>query len=178
METRFCYPSGKRHEIHYPFTEMLTFISFQDIKLHYVEAGNNSGKPLMLMLHGFPEFWYSWRHQLEAFKHEYRSVNSFKRRAKISVSSYFRVVAIDMRGYGQSDKPSGVENYTISKLAEDVKNVVRCLGMHYLFELVNVNDANLLPFAQDINLAYWLHMIGVVLLHGTLPYYIQKLLIN
>jgi len=86
------------------------FVTLPDVKLHYVEADNNSSKPLMLMLHGFPEFWYSWRHQIEAFKNDYR------------------VVAIDMRGYGQSDKPSGMENYTISKLAADVKNVVRALG--------------------------------------------------
>ena len=41
------------------------------MKMHYVSAGD-SGKPLMLLLHGFPEFWYSWRHQIKEFKKKYR----------------------------------------------------------------------------------------------------------
>lgn len=45
-------------------------IFFQDVRLHYVENGNKS-KPLMLFIHGFPEFWYSWRHQLRDLSQDY-----------------------------------------------------------------------------------------------------------
>ncbi|PNW88007.1 hypothetical protein CHLRE_01g010550v5 [Chlamydomonas reinhardtii] len=67
-------------------------------------------KPLMLMLHGFPECWYSWRDQLAAFRDEYE------------------VVAVDMRGFGWSDKPAGVGAYGLEALSEDVKAVVGALG--------------------------------------------------
>ncbi|WAQ98830.1 EPHX4-like protein [Mya arenaria] len=69
------------------------FVHLEDVRLHYVASGDE-GKPLMLFLHGFPEFWYSWRFQIREFRKDYR------------------VVAVDMRGYGDSDKPKGKENYT------------------------------------------------------------------
>ena len=56
-------------------------------RFHTVAAGRATGKQLMLLVHGFPELWYSWRWQLEAFKDEYE------------------VVAFDLRGYGQTEKP-------------------------------------------------------------------------
>ena len=59
-----------------------------DVQLHYVEAGEG---PLVLLLHGFPQFWYQWRHQIPAL-----------------LEAGFRVVAPDMRGYNISDKPPGV----------------------------------------------------------------------
>ena len=64
----------------------------------------------MLLLHGFPEFWYSWRHQIREFQQD------------------FRVVALDQRGYGQSDRPEGVENYVMSRLMNDVRRVIEKLG--------------------------------------------------
>lgn len=64
----------------------------------------------MLLVHGFPELWYSWRWQLEAFKEDYE------------------VVAIDLRGFGQTEKPQGRENYRIDKLADDIACLVRALG--------------------------------------------------
>ncbi|CAD5126140.1 DgyrCDS14309 [Dimorphilus gyrociliatus] len=79
------------------------------VKIHYVAAGN-ANSPLMIFLHGFPENWYSWRHQISYFK------------------SKFRTVAIDMRGYGESGKPEGVQNYWIPYLVEDVKDVMEALG--------------------------------------------------
>ncbi|XP_033121199.1 epoxide hydrolase 4-like isoform X2 [Anneissia japonica] len=79
------------------------------IRLHYVAAGDRS-KPLMLFLHGFPECWYSWRHQMKAFKKDYR------------------VVAFDLRGYGESDIPSGMHNYTLQALIDDVKELIEELG--------------------------------------------------
>ncbi|CAG5861680.1 unnamed protein product [Menidia menidia] len=79
------------------------------LRFHYVAAGER-GKPLMLFLHGFPEFWFSWRYQLREFKSE------------------FRVVAIDMRGYGESDLPLSTESYRFDYLVTDVKDIVEYLG--------------------------------------------------
>ena len=64
----------------------------------------------MLMLHGFPEFWYSWRHQIEEFAADYH------------------VVAIDLRGYNDSDKPESQSAYKMSELIEDVRGVITDLG--------------------------------------------------
>uniref|UniRef100_A0A674ISU8 Epoxide hydrolase 4 n=1 Tax=Terrapene triunguis TaxID=2587831 RepID=A0A674ISU8_9SAUR len=79
------------------------------LRFHYVAAGER-GKPLMLLLHGFPEFWYSWRHQLREFKSEYR------------------VVALDLRGYGETDAPSHQENYKLDCLITDIKDILESLG--------------------------------------------------
>ena len=83
------------------------FIQTNGINLHYVTCGQ--GK-LMLMLHGFPEFWYSWRHQIAEFVQDYQ------------------VVALDLRGYNDSDKPQGVEAYAMSELLKDVQGVITGLG--------------------------------------------------
>lgn len=83
------------------------FICTNGIRLHYVSQG--SGK-LMLMLHGFPEFWYSWRHQITEF------------------SSDYRVVALDLRGYNRSDKPTRLEAYQMAEFVADVKGVIEGLG--------------------------------------------------
>ncbi|KAL8619553.1 hypothetical protein ACOMHN_019609 [Nucella lapillus] len=87
------------------------YAHLEDIRMHYVSNGAED-KPLMLLVHGFPEFWYSWRYQLREFKDQYR------------------VVAVDLRGYGDSDKPSGIGNYTTPKLVNDLKQMVNALGYH------------------------------------------------
>jgi pimeloyl-ACP methyl ester carboxylesterase len=76
------------------------------VKIHYASLGQG---PLVVMIHGFPDFWYSWRHQMAA------------------LSERFHVVAIDQRGYNLSDKPTGVENYDMRLLVSDVAAVVRHL---------------------------------------------------
>jgi pimeloyl-ACP methyl ester carboxylesterase len=79
-----------------------------EVRLHYVEAG--TGK-LVVLLHGFPEFWYSWREQIPAV-----------------AKAGYRVVAPDMRGYNLSSKPQGIDNYQLDLLAADVANLIRHLG--------------------------------------------------
>src|SRR5882762_7960740 len=72
-----------------------------DERLHYVEAGEG---PLIVLLHGFPEFWYGWRLQI----------------APLAAAGY-RVVAPDTRGYNLSSKPAGVAAYSADKLAADIR---------------------------------------------------------
>lgn len=89
-------------------------VEFQDgyansdgVKIHYVTAGSG---PLVVMLHGFPDFWYTWRHQMEALAPQYQ------------------VAAMDLRGYNLSDKPAGEDNYDMKYLVADVAAVIRHLG--------------------------------------------------
>lgn len=79
------------------------FAESGDVKIHYVTKGKG---PLLVMIHGFPDYWYTWRKQMP------------------ELSKSFQVVAIDQRGYNKSDQPKGVENYTIDKLVGDVKAVI------------------------------------------------------
>ena len=83
------------------------FITTNNIKLHYVTQGSG---PLMLMLHGFPEFWYSWRHQIPEFASDYQ------------------VVAVDLRGYNDSEKPQHKSAYVMTEFVQDVKGVIQGLG--------------------------------------------------
>lgn len=78
------------------------------LRLHYAECG--SGDDLVILLHGFPECWYSWRHQLPV------------------LGEHYHVVAPDMRGYNLSDKPAGVENYRIELLVDDVIGLISYFG--------------------------------------------------
>lgn len=80
------------------------FADSDGVKIHYVTRGEG---PLLVMIHGFPDYWYTWRKQMPA------------------LSEHFQVVAIDMRGYNESDQPEGVENYTMDKLVEDVVAVIK-----------------------------------------------------
>ena len=83
------------------------FIKTNGIQLHSLSKGD--GK-LMLMLHGFPEFWYSWRHQITEFAQSYHTV------------------AVDLRGYNESEKPPQVEAYAMSELIADIKGLIEALG--------------------------------------------------
>ena len=78
------------------------------MRLHYVEAGAG---PLMVLLHGFPEFWYSWRFQIPAL-----------------ARAGFRVIAPDMRGYNLSEKPPGVVSYRMKHLSADVAALISHAG--------------------------------------------------
>ena len=76
-----------------------------DVRLHYAIAGPTDA-PLAVFIHGFPDFWYSWREQMAALEDR------------------FRVAALDMRGYNLSDQPKGVENYAMPLLVSDVAAVI------------------------------------------------------
>lgn len=81
-----------------------------EVRLHCAALGPRDG-PLVLLLHGFPECWVTWRNQLPAL-----------------AAAGFRAVAPDLRGYGASDKPRGIASYGAEKLAGDVAGLVRALG--------------------------------------------------
>ncbi|HWS86148.1 MAG TPA: alpha/beta hydrolase [Pyrinomonadaceae bacterium] len=95
-------PSNLEPEIRHGYAQV------GDVRLHYAECGE--GERLVVLLHGFPECWYSWRHQLKA------------------LGRRFRVVAPDMRGYNLSDKPGRVEDYRMQRLVDDVTGLVRHFG--------------------------------------------------
>jgi epoxide hydrolase 4 len=79
-----------------------------DQRLHYMEAGEG---PLVVLLHGFPEFWYGWRLQIQPL-----------------AAAGFRVVAPDLRGYNLSSKPDDVAAYAGDQLAADIRGLVRERG--------------------------------------------------
>lgn len=94
-----------------PFPELEhRTVEANGLRFHTVSAGRGKGKKLMMMVHGFPEHWYSWRYQLEAFKDEYE------------------VVSFDLRGYGLTDKPQGKDAYSLEKLSSDIPALVKALG--------------------------------------------------
>jgi pimeloyl-ACP methyl ester carboxylesterase len=80
------------------------FVDSGGVRIHYVTAGKG---PLVVLIHGFPDYWYTWRGQMPA------------------LAKHFRVVAIDQRGYNKSGKPEKVEDYTLDKLVGDVAAVVK-----------------------------------------------------
>ncbi len=80
-----------------------------DIRLHTALAGPENGRPL-IFLHGFPEFWYGWRKQIDFF-----------------AKQGFRVIVPDQRGYNLSERPAGIENYRVDLLAADVVHLMDAL---------------------------------------------------
>lgn len=83
------------------------FAQSGDVKIHYVTMGEG---PLVVMIHGFPDYWYTWREQMPA------------------LAKHFKVVAIDQRGYNKSSQPKGVQQYSMDKLVGDVKSVIQHFG--------------------------------------------------
>lgn len=87
-------------------------VTANGIRIHLAEAGDaNSDKPTVLMIHGFPESWYSWRYQLPAL-----------------AAAGYHAVAMDVRGYGRSSKPTQVSDYRMVQKVADVVGVVEALG--------------------------------------------------
>src|SRR5258705_13918404 len=80
------------------------------VRIHYVTLGHG---PLIVMIHGFPDFWYTWRDQMAALQRHYQ------------------VVAIDQRGYNLSDRPAGLASYDLQVLADDVAAVIHAEGREH-----------------------------------------------
>jgi epoxide hydrolase 4 len=87
------------------------FVRLSEVTLHVVESGPETG-PAVLLLHGFPELWYSWKHQIPGL-----------------VAAGFRVIAPDQRGFALSDKPGHVEDYAIENAVEDARQLLDALGI-------------------------------------------------
>ncbi len=75
-----------------------------DVQIHYTTLGSG---PLIVMIHGFPDFWYTWRYQMKG------------------LSENYKVVSVDIRGYNKSDKPKGLDNYTPEPLMNDILSVIQ-----------------------------------------------------
>jgi pimeloyl-ACP methyl ester carboxylesterase len=84
------------------------FVNANGIRMHYAEAGSG---PSVLLCHGFPESWYSWRHQINAL-----------------AEAGFHAIAPDLRGYGQTEQPKAIEAYDIFQLTGDLVGLVNALG--------------------------------------------------
>jgi pimeloyl-ACP methyl ester carboxylesterase len=95
----------------------LSYLETNGVSLHVAQAGPPDGKPVVL-LHGFPEFWYGWRHQIDQL-----------------AEAGFLVIAPDQRGYNRSDRPAGVGSYDLDLLAKDIIGLADRLG-HWRFHIV------------------------------------------
>ena len=83
------------------------YVTNNGVKIHYASLGKG---PLVVLIHGFPDFWYTWRYQMQG------------------LSDHFRMVAIDLRGYNLSDKPKGVDKYSMPILVGDIQAIIRQLA--------------------------------------------------
>ncbi|QJD78795.1 alpha/beta fold hydrolase [Spirosoma rhododendri] len=88
-----------------------TTVDTNGVRLHVVQAGPATG-PLMLLLHGFPEFWYGWKAQMQPL-----------------ADAGFRVWVPDQRGYNLSDKPAGIDAYRLDTLVADVVGLIDAAGV-------------------------------------------------
>jgi pimeloyl-ACP methyl ester carboxylesterase len=91
------------------------FFQNANVRLHAVAAGPKDG-PAVVLLHGFPEFWYGWRKQIDPL-----------------AAAGFRVIVPDQRGYNLSSKPSGVASYALTELVSDVIAIADQLGQKQIF---------------------------------------------
>lgn len=107
------------------------FIKTNGVNLHVVEAGPAQG-PLVILLHGFPEFWYGWRYQIDAL-----------------AAAGYRVWAPDGRGYNLSEKPDGVAAYALEQLVADVLGLIEAAG---------VAKAHIVGHDWGAIVAWWLAM--------------------
>lgn len=100
------------------------YVHTNGIRMHYVEQGSG---PLILLCHGWPESWFSWRHQI----------------APLARAGY-RVVAMDQRGYADTDAPQAIDAYNVLNLVADLVGLVHALGKNTRFSSGTIGD----PWSQ------------------------------
>jgi len=129
-----------RHEAGEP---MLTdnYANVNGIRLHYVTSGTG---PLILFLHGFPEFWYAWKNQLTDFGRDHQAV------------------ALDMRGFNLSDKPTDVAQYRLNVLVEDIRAFAAHLSPAKKFVLVGHDWGGFVAWAFAIAHAEALEKLVII----------------
>jgi epoxide hydrolase 4 len=102
-----CFAVASVHAADFESKVKQGFVDSNGVKIHYATIGSG---PLIVMIHGFPDYWYTWRKQMEGLADKYQCV------------------AIDQRGYNLSDKPQGVDNYAVPLLVGDVIAVIKHFG--------------------------------------------------
>jgi pimeloyl-ACP methyl ester carboxylesterase len=125
-----------------------------DVSLHYAESGAENDD-LILLLHGFPEFWYCWKDQLPKLGEKYHAV------------------APDMRGYNLSDKPDGVKSYRIHHLIGDVIGLADHLGKEKFYLVAHDWGA---AVAYAVAIAHPDRIKGLIIMNGPHPYIFAELL--
>ncbi len=119
------------------------FAETNGIRMHYVEQGE--GFPLVLC-HGIPELWYSWRFQIPAL-----------------AAAGLRAIAPDLRGYGEPDKPTELQAYDIHHLTADIVGLLDALGLEWEYEKEGYRLSNGMPYLPDFwlpELECWLEIKG------------------
>jgi len=116
------------------------FAEVNGVRLHYVSVGQG---PLILFVHGFPEFWAEWENQLNEFGQDYQAV------------------ALDMRGYNLSSKPADVEAYHVTDLIEDLRALAENLG-HQKFTLVAHDWGGAVAWSFAMRHPKWLEKLIII----------------
>ncbi|KAM0001008.1 putative soluble epoxide hydrolase [Helianthus debilis subsp. tardiflorus] len=119
------------------------FLQVNGVKLHLAEIGNESS-PAVVFVHGFPEIWYSWRHQMIAV-----------------AGAGFRAIALDCRGYGLSDPPPDINKFGFSDIVEDILAIIDSLAINKIF--IVAKDAGVRS-AYVFTLRYPTRVTGVIAL--------------
>jgi pimeloyl-ACP methyl ester carboxylesterase len=120
-----------------------SYIKTNDIRLHVLQAGPKSGTPVVL-LHGFPEFWYGWRKQIP-----------------VLAKAGCRVIVPDQRGYNMSDKPKGIKAYCLDTLVEDMTGLIKALDYEKV-NLVGHDYGALVAWMLAIKYPERLHRLGII----------------
>ena len=142
LESFLCY-NHRRLEHNLPMELEHSTIQTNGIRLHLVQTGPKSGPPVLL-LHGFPEFWYGWRKQIPAL-----------------AAAGCRVVVPDLRGYNLSDKPKGIKPYCVETLIEDVRGLIKALDYEKV-NLVGHDWGALVAWMLAIKHPEEVHRLGII----------------
>ena len=120
-----------------------SYINTNNVRLHVVQAGPKSGTPVLL-LHGFPEFWYGWRKQIPAL-----------------AAAGCRVIVPDQRGYNLSDKPKGKNAYCVDALVEDITGLIKALDYEKV-NLIGHDWGAFIAWVLAIKHPERLHRLGII----------------